>query len=351
MQIHDSDDCSNGDDWMFNDRKTIRYGGPCRILSACLLWGFLGWGAAIGANELPQPTEHLERNPVYRYLVTDQPAIPRPGELRLPKPVMGHRLTAGEQMQVLERIAGNRYDVDDLMRPSVVAPFVLELDREAISSGPRSDELQTMDLHFVGQGNLDAISDREFLSEIIDAGSDSEQDEGEGGSSRQLSQAELSTALGSDVQLDPDHESYNEIEMTIFDRIHLSGVGRTFWSRTDDSIVLAMTLDPRFNEVEQWASQWERFQRQENGRLASVQTGRFSGGGIYLKITQLKGQSDRLFIEVHGALIEPYDWFRGANLLGSKLPPTIQSQVRDLRRRSLRAMAESAESAMSVRRR
>ena len=318
--------------------------GSHYLLSVCLLWG---WGASANANE-PQPTQHLERNPVYRYLVTHQPAIPRPPDLRLPVPVMGDQLTASEQMRVLQQVAGNRYDVADLLRPSVVAPTVLELDRQAISSGSHPDELQTMDLYFAGRGNLEAISDRDFLSQIVDTGSDGERnDDGEEGSSRQVTGAELSAVLGSDIEaaVDQNHEFYNEVETTIFDRIHLSGVGRTFWSRTDDSIVLAMTFDPRFNEVEQLASRWERFERQEAGRLASVQTGQFAGGGVYLKITQLKERSNRLFIEAHGALIEPYDWFRGANLLGSKLPPAIQSQVRDLRRRSLRAMTESGESA------
>ena len=326
-----------------------RDGWSRRLLSVCLLWGVFTWGASADANE-PQPMQHFEHNPVYRYLVTDQPATARPPDLRLPMPVMGDQLTASEQTRVLRQVAGDRYDIADMLRPSVVAPYVLELDRQAISSGRHPAELQTMDLYFAGRGNLDAISDREFLSQIIDAGNGGEHDEETGGSSRQLSEAELSAALGSDrgAAVDPNHEFYNEVATVIFDRIHLSGVGWTFWSRTDDSIVLAMTFDPRFNEVEQLASRWERFQRQEDGRLASVQTGRFAGGGVYLKITQLKGRSDRLFIEAHGALIEPYDWFRGANLLGAKLPPAIQSQVRDLRRRSLRAMTESAESATIV---
>ena len=58
----------------------------------------------------------------------------------------------------------------------------------------------------------------------------------------------------------------------------------------------------------------------------------YGGAGMYLKITKLHEPAGALFVEQHIVFAEPTGWFDGANLLRSKLPLVVQSNVRDMRR-------------------
>ena len=59
----------------------------------------------------------------------------------------------------------------------------------------------------------------------------------------------------------------------------------------------------------------------------------YDGFGGYAKATQLESPEGAILIESHFVFCEPTGWFNGANLLGSKLPITIQNEVRSFRGR------------------
>jgi hypothetical protein len=52
-----------------------------------------------------------------------------------------------------------------------------------------------------------------------------------------------------------------------------------------------------------------------------------------VKATRLAAPAGALFVEYHVVFLEPQGWFRGTNLLRSKLPIVAQDLVRKFRRR------------------
>ncbi len=282
----------------------------------------------------PPPAEseasHGQQNHVYSQLLAGVAGQIFTEAISLPEPQMPDRLTADEQETVLKKVAEPRYPLQRFTAPRIEAPHVLEIEHQPLDDSKQPLERNQLDLYFVAQGTLEDVSDPEFLKQVFAI---EEADQAAGKlAAESLSQADIDPA-----QLNDERESYNRLDTMIFDRIHLTGVGHSFWSKTTESILFAVHVDRRFNKDPDLAANWERFERQEDGSMKPAEAGEYPGAGAYLKITQLKGRPGQLFIEAHGVLLEPYSWFRGRSLLVSKLPPLIRSQVKDIRRRSQRA--------------
>jgi hypothetical protein len=58
----------------------------------------------------------------------------------------------------------------------------------------------------------------------------------------------------------------------------------------------------------------------------------YEGAGGYMHVAKLSDPSGACLIETWMVLHEPTEWFRGSNLLRSKLPLMIQESVRKFRR-------------------
>ena len=243
---------------------------------------------------------------------------------------MADGLTAQQQRRVIESVSEPKYDVERFLAPRIEAPHVLNIEHEPLSKDERPLECNRMDLYFVASGDLASVSDPDFLSQVFDIDPQTEE-------SKQLSAEELAQAGIDPATINPQHESFSRVAATIFERIELSGVGHSLWSQTEDSILLAVHIDQRFDRSADLAARWERFERQDDGSMKSAETGAYPGAGAYLKITRLEEPAGRLFIEAHGVLLEPYSWFRGRSLLVSKLPPAVRSQVKEIRRRAAKA--------------
>ncbi len=319
------------------------------------------------ADERPSDRGHRASNPVYRMLVAgsepkpnaaDASGVDRPPEkLRLPAPTIADGLDAAQQREALRELAADRYDPDDLLRPSVVAPYVLVLGREPLAD----DNLiaQHVRLGFVARGDLDAVTRDDFLESLLpDENDDDANEKGSGelppdawrqagldpppgrtnpGRTKPGRTKPGRTKPGGSAPNHADHQRVRRFETTLFDRLRLRGVVRAHWTKTDDSILLAAVTDDRFANVDGLRPSWTRFERDDDGSLSEAESGDFAGAACYLKITRLREPDDALFFEANAVLLESKSWFGGANLIGSKLPPAIQAQVRDVRRQSIRA--------------
>ncbi len=245
--------------------------------------------------------------------------------VKLPLPSMADGLDSAAQNKVLEQIGGERFAPDRLLQKSVVAPHVLEL--------PAADKLgetvllRRVNFWFIAYGKLKTLSSQEFVDSLLSVSN-------EGDTARSLTREELKKFDILLANTDPQQESYGHVRFTLFDKVVLQLTGHTHWTRNDESLIAAMVVDPRFRDDPELASRWQLLHRQEDGDLKPGETGKFPGGGLYIKITQLKAPQDALFVEGHLIIAEPEVWFGGANLVGSKLPPLIQTRVRELRRKS-----------------
>jgi len=293
---------------------------------------------SVAAQDATAPS-HRVTNPVYASLV--QPAESE--LIRLNEPRFADGQTAEQQRMELSRVGGERYSIDALLRPSPLAPHVLQMDRQRIDA--RQATAQRVRVVFMLQGDLETFAQESFLNSLLAGGDDTED---AAGGSRALSDEELqaagvsrlSAASISEASAPEEpwgQEHYRLVHGELFSRVRFSGVVRSFATRSDDSVLLALRFDERFARVPGLAGVWQRLERDQAGVLRMAERGDFLGGGASIKITRWREDPRMLVFEAELLLLEPQAWFGGSNLLGSKLPPAIQSQVREIRRAALRA--------------
>jgi len=293
---------------------------------------------SLAAQDATAPS-HLVTNPVYASLV--QPAERE--LIRLNEPRFADGQTAEQQRLELARVGGERYSIDALLRSSPLAPHVLQMDRQRIDA--RQATAQRVRVVFMLQGELETFAQESFLNSLLAGGDDTED---AAGGSRALADEELQAAGVNNLRAadvseasSPEQrwqqEHYRLVDGELFSRVRFSGVVRSFATRSDDSVLLALRFDERFAQVPGLAGVWQRLERDQAGVLRIAERGDFLGGGGYIKITRWREDPRRLVFEAELLLLEPQAWFGGSNLLGSKLPPAIQSQVREIRRAALRA--------------
>ncbi|MEM9656982.1 MAG: hypothetical protein AAF961_01350, partial [Planctomycetota bacterium] len=239
-------------------------------------------------------------------------------------PTLPDGLDEPAQVAAIEQLGGSRYSYDKLTRRSVVAPHIARVP--GVAPTDALAPLRTVDAWFVVYADLDAVSDRGFLNSLLTG----QQDEGE------ASQLEPSQLQVRGILFDAERESFGRLTYGLLDRVRISATGRSFWSRTDEAIVVAAEVDRRFLVDEEFPNQWSPIER-EAGRIESGPAEPYEGWGLYIKITRMRRPSDALLVELHMAFSEPVKWFRGTNQLGAKLPAALQSQIREARREMMRA--------------
>lgn len=266
---------------------------------------------------------HLKRNPVLEALRESGVAVTSEKRIPLTEPYMEDGLDAEAQRKLIEKLGGRRYRWDLLTRKSTVAPQIIQLAEDTL---PKTDTtVRTLNVYFVAYGDLDAISKSKSLTEP---------DNKSGQEWKPLQGDALPKDLS--AELDSEHESYGWISNDLIDRVRVTGVLHTYWSLTDDSLIAAAILDPRFDRADKYPNIWQPLTRGREGWEAG-EASPYSGAGGYTKVTKLKEPEGALFVESHLIFAEPYGWFKGTNLLSSKLPVVVQNEVRATRRDMLQA--------------
>lgn len=274
--------------------------------------------------------DHAAINPLFRELLDRGIAPDGKSPVTIADPLVADGQSVQEQKVTLAKIVGDRYPVDEFIRQSVVAPFVLKLSKTSTADVAA----RGVDLWFVVYGDLDKVAKDDILKEFTTA-------RGKDATIHVLTAAELKArgipaASGSHegkLAAGQLAERYAYSVVNILDRVELHQTSRCLLSRTDESVVIAMLVDHRFGSDAEFPNYYRRLLTSDTGEKVKGPPQRYaSGTGGYLKATQLKDPQGAILVEYHSIYTEPQDWFNGANLLQSKLPILLQSRVRDLRR-------------------
>jgi hypothetical protein len=270
---------------------------------------------------------HELANAVYRELREAGLPVTAIGKARLPTPTMPDSLDAKAQKDVLTKLVGEEYSLDDLLRPSPVAPYILKF-RDVQPSDPEAPA-RGLDVWFVVYGDLQTLINRQFLEQV-------------GKPQTSLGKVDVldSAALrkrGVLPTADAQRQQYLHVVFPILDRVQLAVTGNVCWSLTADSLLLAGRIDPRFDSDKEFPNHWRPMDRDDEGKPALGPARPYPAGGHYLKITRLAEPERALFVEYHLVFIEPKGWFNGANLLRSKVPFVAQAGVRWFRRELAKA--------------
>jgi hypothetical protein len=270
-------------------------------------------------------------NPILQGLTQQGVKLTTGESVKLPEPSMPDGLDAAGQQIVLRKIVGGT-PLELFLRKSPVAPLVLKMETIKGSSGQRNG--QRVDLWFVVYGTLQSIRDEKLFEGV--AAESKEKSKLPSGAreltAEELQQRNLAVSSAADAR-----EGFSTFEVSILDRVQVSGVARLFETRSDRWLLVATKFDPRFDKDPALPNRWRPIERDPSGKLTVGEPQPYSGYGGYAKATVLLDPAGKpsgsLLIECHVVFDEPKGWFRGANLLRSKLPPAVQDGVRTFRRK------------------
>ena len=264
--------------------------------------------------------------------------------ITLPAPSLSDSLDVEQQEKAISVVAG-KYPLDRFLKDSIVAPF--QLNRENIKNAEGERVGHRVDVWFVAYGPLDAIDDQDLFTQMVDASGSEREDSGSGDSGRgdsgQALTAEQLAARGLILQDDGDAKSdLYQFSVGVIDRVLVQGVILATTLSTPNSHTASVRLDERFKSDAEFPNQWRHLDGDTQDWVP------YSGLAGYAKATRLKGpllqeHGDAILVECHAVMHEPGDWFRGPNLLSSKLPLVTQDAVRKFRRNLARQVSQPAK--------
>jgi hypothetical protein len=284
----------------------------------------LPWSPASAVSQVAgTPAEratHEAQNPLYKSLLDPGLGVGPDLKAKFPAPTMPDGLDGAKQKAIITALIKDDYAYDDFTRKSVVAPQLLKL-RDVMPSDPKAPA-RGVDVWFIAHGDLKALDDEKFLERLVNVG----KGEGKGKSLTKEDLAKRKITLA-----DEKREGFGHVEFDFLEKVHLKATGRAVWTKTDDSVLVAAEVDPRFRGDAEFANQWQSIIK-EGGTTKLGPLNPWNGAAFYLKITRLAEPAGALFVEQHVIFVEPTGWFDGANLLRSKLPLVIQNNVRTMRK-------------------
>lgn len=279
------------------------------------------------------PVLAAEPNPVFSSLITTGIRLPKGPALKLPAPSMADGLNAAAQHQVLQVVAGER-PVDSLLRKGVSAPVIFD-SGDVAASADAGGTGKYVNFWFIVYADLKKVAHEGFWNGQARQGGAEEapntndaQFSGKLLDSTELRSRKIEPILSAGVV-----ENYGQFDVQLFNRIRVQGVTWAVQTESPESAIYAAILDPRFANDQDYPNQWQSLSRDDAGKLQSGPWKPYQGLGAYAKATQLKEPPGAVLVEYHMVFDEPEGWFRGANVIRTKLPIIVQNNVKRLRRK------------------
>ncbi len=278
--------------------------------------------AALLIGILPAADAHADQNPLYARLVADGIELDGRNIPPLMKPVLADGLDAAAQKAAMTGLLKGRFPLAEFVRQSVSAPSFLKIG-DLVEYGDY--RVRTLDLYFVAYGNLDALrKNREWMDRMVRKG------EGEG---HVLTADELAKR---GIEVEPglaDRTRFASASAAVLDRVEVALTTQTVWSESSESTLAAAIADPRFAGDAEYPNTWCTLDLDAAGQKVLGPTEPYSVTASYWKATQLKEPKEAIFMEFHIVFEQPKKWFRGNDLLKSKMPMAVQSELRLFRRK------------------
>jgi hypothetical protein len=285
--------------------------------------GAIVMSVMIQAEKAPRIEEGHAENHVYTGVLVD--GLKAEGAtVKLPEPRLFDGQPAEAQRAALREVAGSDQRLDELARRSVSAPYIIKV--HDVKAGDAT--IRVVDLWFVVYGNIGQVDPAKEAAKA----DEKEVEAGNMVMRTRLVKPERLRALGIAPPSGPEGSGpsawYAHIHGRLLDRIEFDVTNRVVASRTKESIVVATRTDPAFDRPGPDANGWKPVgSAKEAGGLRPYQ-----GGISYTKISRLAFRPGTLLVEMHGAFVEPREWFQGAPILRSKFSVVAQDQIRRLRR-------------------
>ncbi|QDU90859.1 hypothetical protein Pla175_42720 [Pirellulimonas nuda] len=288
--------------------------------------------------------EPLSPHPVVNELATEGFEVAEGVRVIVSPPTVDASMDAEAQRAAVAALVGE-LRMEQFMKDSVVSPFELSIG-EAGAELP-SAKVRTLDLAFVAYGKLAVVRDKDLMQSVLGGGRGGEGREAEEDGFEKygegLTQQECQER-GFDLQLKgASRHHLTRFRFPLIEKVMIAGIvegdGRDFQAMLVESSMspVSMLDDKDFPTV------WQEIPRGAQGDEDLGEPQPWRGLAGYLQTTELKFEPGAILVECHGVFVEPYDWFKGRNLLASKLPIVVKNNVTDFRRKLAKASEEVAE--------
>lgn len=267
-------------------------------------------------------------NPLLSELVQQGVAVTPAVNAVLPSPSLVSGEEPSRRQAKLQQLA-DRFPLEEFLRRSIVAPFVLKISSVTASDGQRVG--QAVDLWFAAHGRLDTVRSQALLRELGPA--QPAQADALAPRFTTLTSEQLTPYRLAPIESPERRDSYVAVQSPVLDRVLVRGVLKIVETSTTESSTVAMQLDSRFEVDPVYRPHWRTVRPDEFGELQAGPSQPYQGLGGYVQATQLDDPPGALLIEAHVVFQEPREWFSGTNQLRSKLPIAVQDQVRSFRRK------------------
>ena len=243
----------------------------------------------------------------------------------VPKPSLHAGQDAESRQKVLDDLAGGR-GWKSFRRRSVVAPVEIDVKYIKDSEGNRIGHQAHS--AFIVHAPLQSLKDRELMQQVFGEPNDDQEAE-----DFAVAEFPVEDLQKYGIEVVGEHESYGTIQVPLLKRVIVRGVIQTQRSVTDDQVVITWQIDPRFTGGPGGRNTWAPIERDDFGKKLEGKPQPYQGAGGYMCVTRLNEVPNACLVESHLVLHEPKQWFRGSNVLRSKLPLIMQESARSFRRK------------------
>lgn len=233
-------------------------------------------------------------------------------------------------------LAGN-FGLSRFTRNNLNAPVRIQIDEVSEADGNR----QGYAIHsaYVLYAELSKLKDKTLMESIFGAERDSSD---EGGVMRELSDAELQSL---DLKASGGDRNFLWLEMPLLNKVVVRGLVEVEKAESETGFLLAWrlvdTASPEFGQFADigrteggsFESTWAKVSTNDLGAKVEGTPQAYSGLGGYVSLKATGLEENQMLVESRMVMHEPEDWFSGSRYLRSKLPLSIQSSAKSLRRK------------------
>ena len=278
------------------------------------VWAFT---VVLASVSLAASRSSAETPNIFTDMLSQGIEVPGIGPVQVAPPTLETGLSTEQKTERLSKLAGGA-GWKRFSRKSDVAPVAIKMSYLKDSDGKRLGH--SIHAAFVIHVDLDTLANEDLMRGLMNAQKNDAPAEGE---TSEVSKDELNVV---GITADPD-TTFAKIEVPLLKKVRIRGVMQVQRSKSEDMIQFAFRLDPRFADLESIGNGWSRISDETPNWMP------YQGAGGYMQVSRLPEPEGACLIESRFIVHEPSDWFRGSNLLRSKLPLMIQESARSMRRK------------------
>jgi hypothetical protein len=246
--------------------------------------------------------------------------------ISLPKPRFYDGQAGGTQKDILIALAESEEQLNEMLDNSPRAPNIFRKDE--IQAKADSPVIRIVDLWFIVYADLKQFDAASQVARIDGRKVESGDIKYE---CHLLKDADVRAA---GITLGPEPagqktwftQDLGELPNKVMFEVTQRGVA----TQTPESVVIATRTDPAFAKGKRPSNFWRKAgdgPGAEGGEISRP----YQGGISYAKVSRLAIRPGALIVEMHGAWVEPYEWYEGGGALSTKLKRGADEGIKKLR--------------------